>query len=41
MSTKNANLFGDAYNESSKFTARKWYVINDQNNTDYREGTSC
>ena len=37
MSTKNANLFGDAYNESSKFTTRKWYVINDQNNTDYGE----
>ena len=38
MSTKNANLFGDAYNESSKFTTRKWYVIKDQNNTDYGEG---
>ena len=29
---------GDADNESSKFAARKWYVISDQNNTDYREG---
>ena len=26
------------YNESSKFATRKWYVINDQNNTDYGEG---
>ena len=29
---------GDADNESSKFATRKWYVINDQNNTDYGEG---
>ena len=28
----------DAYNESLKFATRKWYVINDQNNTDYGEG---
>ena len=35
---KIANLLGDADNESSKFTRRKWYVINDQNNTDYGEG---
>ena len=27
------NLLGDADNESSKFTTRKWYVINGQNNT--------
>ena len=27
-----------ADNESSKFATRKWYVINDQNNTDYGEG---
>ena len=31
-------LSGDADNESSKFATRKWYVINDQNNTDYGEG---
>ena len=29
---------GDADNESLKFATRKWYVINDQNNTDYGEG---
>ena len=32
------NLSGDADSESSKFATRKWYVINDQNNTDYGEG---
>ena len=32
------NLLGDADNESSKFATRKWFVINDQNNTDYGEG---
>ena len=31
------NLLGDADNESSKFATRKWYVINDQNNTDNGE----
>ena len=35
---KIVNLLGDADNESSKFATRKWYVINDQNNTDYGEG---
>ena len=25
-------------NESSKFSARKWYVTNDHNNTEYGEG---
>ena len=35
---KIANLLGDADNESSKFATRKWYVINDQNNTHYGEG---
>ena len=35
---KIANLLGDADNESSKFATRKWFVINDQNNTDYGEG---
>ena len=33
-----ANLLRDVDNESSKFTTRKWYVINDQNNTVYGEG---
>ena len=32
------NLLVDANNESPKFATRKWYVINDQNNTDYGEG---
>ena len=35
---KIVNLLGDANNESSKFATRKWYVINDQNNTDYGDG---
>ena len=35
---KAANLLGEANNESSKFATRKWYVINDQNNTDYGRG---
>ena len=35
---KIANLSGDATSESSKFATRKWYVINDQNKTDYGEG---
>ena len=35
---KISNLLGDAVNESSKFVTRKWYAINDQNNTDYGEG---
>ena len=35
---KIVNSLGDADNEFSKFATRKWYVINDQNNTDYREG---
>ena len=34
---KIVNLLGDANNESSKFATRKWYVINDQNNTDNGE----
>ena len=32
------NSLGDVDNESSKFTARKQYVINDQNNTVFGEG---
>ena len=35
---KVANLLGYADNESLKFATRKWYVINDQNNTDYGDG---
>ena len=35
---KIANLLGDVDNEYSKFTTKKWYVINDQNKTDYSEG---
>ena len=35
---KIVNLVGDANNESSEFAARKWYVINDQNHTEYGEG---
>ena len=31
------NLLNDSDNESSKFATRKWYVINDQNNTEYGE----
>ena len=29
---------GDTDYESLEFATRKWYVINDQNNTDYGEG---
>ena len=35
---KIVNLLGVASNKSSKYPTRKWYVINDQNNTDYGEG---
>ena len=35
---KIANLLGNVGNESVKFATRKWYVINDQNNTDYDNG---
>ena len=35
---KIVNLLSDADNDSSKFATRKWYFINDQNNTDYGEG---
>ena len=36
---KIANLLGDVDNSSSKFATRKWYVINDQSNTDCGEGS--
>ena len=32
---KITNWLGNADNESLKFATGKWYVINDQNNTDY------
>ena len=32
------NLLDNADNESSKFATRKWYVINNQNITDYGDG---
>ena len=35
---KIANLLEDEGNESLKFATRKWYVMNDQNKTDYGEG---
>ena len=35
---KIVNLLNDTNNEFSKFAARKWYVIIDKNNTEYREG---
>ena len=34
---KIANLLHDTDYESWKYATRKWYVINDQNNTDYGE----
>ena len=30
-------MLGNDDSESSKFATRKWYVINDQNNTNYGE----
>ena len=35
---KIVNLLSDSDNESSKFTTRKWYIINDQNNGQYGRG---
>ena len=35
---KIVNLLNETDNESSRFATRKWYVINDQNNTEYSEG---
>ena len=32
---KVVNLLNDSHNESSKFAARKWYIINDQNSRQY------
>ena len=33
-----ANLLNDTHSESLKFSTRKWYIINDQNNGQYGEG---
>ena len=35
---KMVNLLNDSDNKSSKFSARKWYAINDQNNGQYGRG---
>ena len=35
---KIVNLLNDSDNESSKFATRKWYIVNDQNNGQYRRG---
>ena len=35
---KIANLLGNVGNEFLKFATRKWYVINNQDNTDYDDG---
>ena len=35
---KIVNLLNDTNSESSKFATRKWYVSNDQNNTEYGGG---
>ena len=34
---KTVNLLNDPDNVSSKFSTKKWYVINDQNGTKYGE----
>ena len=38
---KIVNLLNDTDNESSKFAAGKWHVINDQNNGEYGEGNKA
>ena len=35
---KIVNLLNHTNSKFSKFARRKWYVINDQSNTEYREG---
>ena len=35
---KIVNLLNDSNNESSKFAAKKWYIIDDQNNGQYGRG---
>ena len=39
METQNiVNLLNNTDNETSKFSAEKWYIINDQNNGQYGNG---
>ena len=35
---KIVHLLNDSGNESSKFTQKKWYIINDKNNGQYGRG---
>ena len=35
---KIANLLNEPENKSSRFAARKWYIINDENNGQYGKG---
>ena len=35
---RSQKIIRPCYSESSKFVTKKWYVINNQNNTDYGEG---
>ena len=35
---KIVNLLNESDHESSKFVTKKWYVINDKNNTEFGEG---
>ena len=35
---KIVNLLSDSNNETSKFTTRKWYIINNKNNGHYGRG---
>ena len=35
---KIVNLINDSDNECSRFSTRKWYIINDQNNGQYGRG---
>ena len=37
-SQNTANLLNDPENKSSRFTTRKWYIVNDQNNGQYGKG---
>ena len=37
---KIVNLLNDTDNESERFLTRKWYVINNQNNTEYVDGNN-
>ena len=35
---KIVNLLNGSKNESSKFATKRWYIINDRNNGQYRNG---